>query len=128
MKLRKHLTVGLLSAAFIGSTLVVAPTTQAAVTSCYGSAKSYTKPADVRWYPSTGRLTTTSNCADINIKPNQSAYVEVCFYPTSGGSTCNSYKYAPAGQWTVVATDVRDGTRFQFHFASGAYNSGIWAG
>lgn len=128
MKLRKYLTVGLLSAAFIGSTLIVAPATQAAATSCFSSAKSYTKPTGARWYPTSGRLTTTSNCADINIKTNQSAYVEVCFYPTSGGSTCNSYKSAPAGQWTVVATGVKDGTQFQFHFASDAYNSGVWAG
>ncbi|MGW0285328.1 hypothetical protein ACWDXT_19725 [Streptomyces sp. NPDC003236] len=128
MKLRKHLTVGLLSAAFIGSTLIVAPTAQAAATSCYGSAKSYTKPTGARWYPTTGRLTTTSNCADINIKTNQSAYVQVCFYPTSGGSTCGAYKSAPAGQWTVIATGVKDGTQFQFLFASDAYNSGVWAG
>lgn len=47
---------------------------------------------------------------------------------TSVGSTCNSYKSAPAGQWTVVATGVKDGTQFQFYFASDAYNSGVWAG
>ncbi len=125
-----RIAAGAFSIAAIGGSLMLAPTAQAAATSCYGSAKSYSKPAGDRWYPAngTGRLTTTSNCADINIKPNQTTQIAVCFYPSSGGSQCQpSFKTAPAGQWTVVATDVRDGTRFIFDFAGTAAKSGVWA-
>ncbi|MFG2563454.1 hypothetical protein [Streptomyces sp. NPDC048496] len=102
-----------------------------AATSCYGSAKSYSKPSGDRWYPNNGqtRLTTPGNCNDINIKPNQTTSIAVCFYPSSGGSQCQaSFKTAPAGQWTVVATDVKPGTRFIFDFGSTTANTGVWAG
>ncbi|MFD3523149.1 hypothetical protein [Streptomyces sp. NPDC058653] len=99
--------------------------------SCYGSAKSYSKPAGQRWVPSNGSssLLTTGNCNDINIKPNTTTTIAVCFRPSSGGSSCQtSWKTAPAGQWTVVATDVLDGTRFIFDFGHTSANSGVWAG
>ncbi|MFI6086160.1 hypothetical protein ACIBBB_35405 [Streptomyces sp. NPDC051217] len=99
--------------------------------SCYGSAKSYSKSAGQRWFPNNGssKLLTTGNCNDINIKPNTTTTIAVCFYPSSGGVSCQgSFKTAPAGQWTVVATDVRDGTSFVFDFGHTSANTGLWAG
>ncbi|MFJ3159927.1 hypothetical protein [Streptomyces kanasensis] len=132
--MHKHLALGTLSAAVLVAGLVIAPTAQARPTgaeSCYGSAKSYSKPSGNRWYPNNGStsLTTTANCSDINIKPKTTRQIAVCFRPSSGGSQCQpSFKTAKAGVWTVVATDAKDGTRFIFDFASTTANSGVWAG
>ncbi|MEU1597073.1 hypothetical protein ABZ468_30530 [Streptomyces sp. NPDC005708] len=131
MHMIKRASAILLSAVALGGGVILAPNAQAAATSCYGSAKSYSKPAGDRWVPNNGqsRLTTTSNCNDINIKPNTTTSVAVCFYPSSGAAYCQSaFKTAPAGQWTVVATDVKDGTRFVFDFGNTTANSGVWAG
>ncbi|MEU4038451.1 hypothetical protein [Streptomyces collinus] len=135
MSIRKAVTASLFSAVLLGGVLAAAPAAQAQTSgetgalSCYGSAKSYSKPAGNRWYPQGGPyLTATTNCADINIKPNTTTSIAVCWLPSSGGSYCQgSYKTAPAGQWTVVATDVKDGTHFYFDFGSTAANSGVWA-
>ncbi|MFD5315710.1 hypothetical protein [Streptomyces sp. NPDC127098] len=95
---------------------------------CYDVINSYIKPAGQSYYPYGGPdLGTTSRCNDINILPNTSGYIAVCFKPSSGPQYCNGYRWAPAGQWTVVATDVRDGTRFYFAFASSARSTGGWA-
>ncbi|MGW5050376.1 hypothetical protein [Actinokineospora sp. NPDC004072] len=101
----------------------------ASALSCYGSAKSFSKPSGVRWYPSGGgHFTTTSNCADINVKLNAGRWIAVCFKPSSRPEYCQSnYTWAAAGQWTVIATDVLDGTRFYFDFDSTAAVSGVWA-
>lgn len=135
MSIRKAVTASLFSAVLLGGALAAAPAAQAqssgetVALSCYGSAKSYSKPSGNRWYPQGGPyLTTTSNCNDINIKPNTTTSIAVCWLPSSGGSYCqSSFKTAPAGQWTVVATDVLAGTRFYFDFKSTAANSGVWA-
>ncbi|MFE5401122.1 hypothetical protein ACFQ9Z_06900 [Streptomyces sp. NPDC056580] len=135
MNIRKTVTASLFSAVLLGGALAAAPTAQAqtdggtGALSCYGSAKSYSKPAGNRWYPQGGPyLTATTNCADINIKPNSTTSIAVCWLPSSGGSYCQSgFKTAPAGQWTVVATDVLAGTHFYFDFGSTAANSGVWA-
>ncbi|MFJ9733794.1 hypothetical protein ACIRUL_21060 [Streptomyces sp. NPDC101171] len=135
MSMGKTVSASLFAAALLGGVLAAAPAAQAQTSSetgaqsCYGSAKSYSKPAGNRWYPQGGPyLTSTSNCADINIKPGTSTSVAVCWLPSSGGSYCQStFKNAPAGQWTVVATDVKDGTHFYFDFGSTAANSGVWA-
>ncbi|MFG2261836.1 hypothetical protein [Streptomyces sp. NPDC048720] len=135
MSIGKTVSASLCAAALLGGVLAAAPAAQAQTSgetgaqSCYGSAKSYSKPAGNRWYPQGGPyLTSTSNCADINIKPGTGTSVAVCWLPSSGGSYCQStFKNAPAGQWTVVATDVKDGTHFYFDFGSTAANSGVWA-
>ncbi|WP_046495801.1 hypothetical protein [Streptomyces odonnellii] len=121
------LAAGELSAAS-ASTAAAGPQT---AQSCYGSAKSYSKPAGDRWVPNNGSTSflTTSNCNDINIKPNTTTTIAVCFLPSSGGWSCQtSFKTAPAGQWTVVATDVLDNTRFIFDFGHTSANTGVWAG
>lgn len=53
--------------------------------------------------------TTTTACADINIKPTVSRSFTVCFKTTGG---CNGFHYAAAGQWTAIATNVLNGTKF----------------
>lgn len=110
---------------------ITAPAAQAqssGAQSCYGSAKSFSKPSGNRWYPQGGpRLTVTGACNDINIKTDQTTQVGVCFHPSSGSEWCNSFKNARAGQWTVVATDVKRGTQFYFDFGSTAAKSGVWA-
>lgn len=136
MRIRSR-TIRILAVAALAAGGLTAATTSTATAgpltaqSCYGSAKSYSKPSGDRWYPNNGSttLTATSNCNDINIKPNTTTKVAVCFYQSSGSRYCqSSFKTAPAGQWTVVATDVLDGTRFIFDFGSTTANSGVWAG
>ncbi|MET7703144.1 hypothetical protein [Streptomyces sp. NPDC005485] len=69
-----------------------------------------------------GPYYTTSRCSDINLKLTSwgnanPLTVRVCFYPTSGGTTCNSwkefYKSSDLNTWRVIATDVKDGTKFR---------------
>ncbi|MFF3730205.1 hypothetical protein ACFYXM_07760 [Streptomyces sp. NPDC002476] len=135
MRIRKRVAAVLLSAAFVGGTMAIAPTAQAnepnqgAAASCYGSAKSYSKPDGSGYYPAgSATLTTTSNCSDINIKPNTNRYIAVCWVPSSGQVSCQAeYKLATGGQWNVIATNVQTGTRFYFVFRSTALSNGSWA-
>ncbi|GAA2954305.1 hypothetical protein [Streptomyces enissocaesilis] len=86
---------------------------------CYGGSVAYSKPDGNFYYPtsSTARLTTSSNCTDINVRPATNRYIKVCFYPSSGGSYCQAdYTYARSGQWNVIATDVGDGTKYRLLF------------
>ncbi|MFC4468973.1 hypothetical protein ACFPH6_31385 [Streptomyces xiangluensis] len=56
---------------------------------------------------------TTSNCRDIQIKPEFTVLVKVCFQST-GCQRANTF--AALDKWTVVATNVRDGVPFRFQF------------
>ncbi|MGX7827918.1 hypothetical protein ACTG9Q_22800 [Actinokineospora sp. 24-640] len=120
-------------AALVGATATTPATAETAgdssALSCYGSAKSFSKPADYHDYPpGSGFLATTANCADINLKPTTTRSVKVCFLPYSAPLYCQSgYKTANANQWTVIATNVADNTRFYFLFASAAAAGGQWA-
>ncbi|MGW3498334.1 hypothetical protein [Streptomyces sp. NPDC001020] len=136
MRTRKRVAAVLLSAAFASSAMVVAPAAQAnelnqgVVASCYGSTKSYSKPDSVGAYPwrIDDYLTTTSNCTDINIKPNTNRYISVCFVPSTGSPYCQAdYTLATGGQWNTIATDVKTGVRFFFKFRSSAESNGSWA-
>ncbi|MCD7445678.1 hypothetical protein K4B79_46830 [Streptomyces lincolnensis] len=105
-----------------------ATTAGAAAQSCYGT-WTYNKPSDTFFQPASYLYLATDNCADINIKTNTSRQVKVCFYASGGGlDYCqSSYKTTTAGQWKVIATDVIDGTKFKFQFASSAASSGLRA-
>ncbi|MGO4753495.1 hypothetical protein AB4212_33660, partial [Streptomyces sp. 2MCAF27] len=82
-------------------------------TACYDVLTSYSKPSGQKYFPYNGqRLQTTSRCSDINIMPNASGYIAVCFHPSSGSEYCNGWTAATANKWNVVATGVRDGTQF----------------
>lgn len=73
---------------------------------------------------SPGYYQTTSGCSDININPDKSTNVKVCFV---GGSCQATRKYAAAGRWTAIATGVRDNTRFYFSFSDSSAFGGGWA-
>jgi hypothetical protein len=96
-----------------------------AMSTCYGDAPTFHKVAGNTDFPIDNYLKTSSRCSDINIKPRTSMYVKVCFAAT--GSCQANFKYAAAGQWTVVATNVRDNSQFWFRFSSTSANSGFAA-
>ncbi|WP_416982099.1 hypothetical protein [Streptomyces sp. T028] len=111
---------------------VVASATTASAATCYGG-ESYFSSGNY-YFPesSTGRLTTTSRCGDINVRFTNniitpSRKVRVCFYPSSGSAYCqSSYTTVYGGSWGVVADDVLDGTKFRLQFESG-WVQGYWA-
>ncbi|MFA7764435.1 hypothetical protein ACGFNX_10995 [Streptomyces sp. NPDC048723] len=131
MEIGRRFTTGLCTAALVGGALAAAPTAQArmpeSAASCFDSSTSYSKPAGDVDLPA-GRLFSTSNaCADINIKPSTNRYVKVCF-ETQGRLECQpKYTLARGGQWTAIATNVRDGALFAFSFRSEAVSNGRWA-
>ena len=123
-------------------TLFTAPAATAsqssAAVTCYGGAYNWDAGADngiiTKWIPGGDDLADTvfagqrlyqasTRCNDINLRIdsyNGLPYVlaKVCFYPSSGGRFCNSEKRFNAGDhaWRVIATDVRDTTRFEVEF------------
>lgn len=107
--------------------------TPASAATCYGGAKSYTLADGSYAYPnespntSSGWLTTSSRCADINIKPKRDVRVRACFKSSSGTITCNALRDADEGVWTVVASDVLDGTKFRISFTTHGPDSGSYA-
>ncbi|MER6345182.1 hypothetical protein ACWC10_37930 [Streptomyces sp. NPDC001595] len=107
------------------STASAAPT---GVQSCYGSAKSFvtTYVSPYHRWPGSGSATTTSNCGDINVKPVYGDDVRTCFLPSSGGVSCNAWRWINAGSWGLAATDVKDGTKFYLQFRIG-YEEGLVA-
>ncbi|WBB81824.1 hypothetical protein O7606_10950 [Micromonospora sp. WMMD882] len=68
---------------------------------------------DTLEWPGTGWAWTTASCRDVNIRPGTGVNARVCFRKTG---SCNSWKWAPAGSWKVIATDVIDGTAFHLQF------------
>lgn len=82
------------------------------IQSCYGSAKSYTTNASWEWPPA-GWAKTTSACADITIKPNQGTYARACFQVNG---YCSTMRWAPAGTWTMITSNVYDGSDFSIDF------------
>jgi hypothetical protein len=98
------------------ATAADAPATAAAVT-CFGGAASFTKPAGVAQAPQGPGVffRTSSRCRDINIRPNNGTSARVCFEATG----CQLVRVpAPALQWTVIATNVRDGALFRIDFGN----------
>ncbi|MFJ4716011.1 hypothetical protein [Streptomyces sp. NPDC088785] len=123
MRIRSRVAPFALAGVVIGSGLglglattasaAAGPAAPTAALSCYGSAKSYTTDNVGFWPAGSGFAYTTSNCADINVKPTTTRRVRVC-WKTSG--TCNGYRNAPAGQWTVAASGVLDGSGYWLDF------------
>lgn len=145
---RRKVFTGLVAAvALTGAALLTAPAagaagpetrtaagTTAVAASCYGGER-YIPTTSPGFYPSgSSRLTTSSRCNDINLRitnnDSNGKKVRVCFYPSSGGLQCqSSWKRVYGSSWRVIATDVRDGTRFKFQFShtTGSVR-GYWAG
>ncbi|WP_200304117.1 hypothetical protein [Streptomyces adelaidensis] len=102
--------------------LTVGTATTASAATCKGGAVAKTfnmgqDEAEHRFGP----YTTTSRCNDINLRITtwgnaNPLMVRVCFHPSSGGTSCNSWKeFTRANalnEWRVIATDVRDGTSY----------------
>lgn len=121
-------TTGAVLLAATGLTVGVGQTASAAT--CYGGAEPFKRPPQAKYSPTTGWYKTTSRCNDINIKiariPDNllARQVRVCF--ENGG--CQSvYKRAKVNEWTVIATDVKDGTTFRFQFETADGVVGHWA-
>jgi hypothetical protein len=77
-----------------------------------------TKAAGSHYAPGGSWLTTTSNCADINLSLGwgvQDRQVKVCFQ--SGGCQ-GSYTVAKSDMWNVIAANVKTGTKYKFYFTS----------
>ncbi|MEU3732045.1 hypothetical protein AB0E81_21940 [Streptomyces sp. NPDC033538] len=130
MPMRQRIAATAMSTVLAGGALGLAPAAQAhdiAPASCYGSANSYLKPAGTYWLPAGDVFSTSSACADINIKPNTNRYVKVCV-ESGGAQTCQkNYTLARAGQWTVIARSGGVGELFAFEFRSDAKSTGSWA-
>jgi len=104
----------------VGAVAVAGPADAA---TCHGGAKEFSIP----WYygsfylPSSGTWTTSNRCKDINLKftnANIDYEVRVCFFPSSGGMSCQGSYKKVRNSWKVVASDVKDGTKFKFQFRS----------
>ncbi|MGH4028184.1 hypothetical protein ACQB60_04510 [Actinomycetota bacterium Odt1-20B] len=88
----------------------------AGVQSCYGSAQKYTAVGypslNTAIWPDGRWATTTSKCADINVKTNYTRNVRVCWET----GACTGFTLAREGKWTVAAPRVPNGTRFRLYF------------
>ncbi|MEV0217884.1 hypothetical protein [Streptomyces sp. NPDC050704] len=101
--------------------LTVGTASTAAAATCKGGAvsKTFNMGSDQSEHRF-GPYTTTSRCNDINLRFTTwgnagMLAVRVCFHPSSGGTTCNSWKEfykSDLDEWRVIASDVRDGTRY----------------
>ncbi|MFW6689448.1 hypothetical protein [Streptomyces sp. MAR4 CNX-425] len=122
----------LVSGALTGTTAAAATASEGATAgvqgACYDGAGSFSKGSGGHLAPGYV-LTTSSNCNDINLyMTSGNRYVKVCFYPSSGKDYCqSSYKYAKLGAWKVIATDVKDSTKYRFFFSSTGSASGWYA-
>ncbi|MFJ9621962.1 hypothetical protein [Streptomyces sp. NPDC101181] len=94
------------------------------VLACRDHAKSYTKAKGKK---NTATATTTGRCTDIQIRTNTARKVRVCLKPSGGGTNCRPWKTTKAKTWKNLASDVADGTKFYFNFASSARSTGKWA-
>jgi len=121
-------SAGAILLAATGLTLGVNASADAAT--CYGGAATFTKESGLRYAPTDAWFKTTSRCKDINVKLRRDPvfrgeYVKVCFR----NAGCQpSFKYAENDVWTVIATDVKDGTSFRLVFDTDRIVSGHWAG
>jgi hypothetical protein len=125
---RLAVSAGVVLLAATGLTLGVQASADAAT--CYGGAVSFKKKPNAKYDPPSGWYKTTSRCNDINIKIGRypenllARDVKVCF---ENGGCQSAYKRAKVDEWTVIATDVKDGTTFRFQFETTSGVIGHWA-
>lgn len=117
-------------------TLTLGTASTAAAATCYGGAvnKTFNMGQDEAAH-TFGRYTTTSRCKDINLRFTEwgnanPLFVRVCFHPSSGGTTCNSWKEFTSkhvDDWRVIAEDVKDGTKYsiQMDFGSNTFKADL---
>ncbi|MFB7918525.1 hypothetical protein [Streptomyces sp. NPDC056061] len=71
---------------------------------------------DPAFWPARGTYaTTTSRCADINLKLDSTRSVRTCFKKGTGW-TCNAWRQLSGGKWGLAASDVLDNTDFFLQF------------
>lgn len=70
-----------------------------------------------------GTYTTTSQCQDINLRSTSGTSYRACVIFVRLGSNCNYDTAVPAsGAWVNIATNVKDGTRFNVRIYKGGRN------
>ncbi|TCC19623.1 hypothetical protein [Kribbella speibonae] len=118
--------IGRITAAFVLAATglsagAVAAAGPADAATCYGGAKVVDIPwsYDTFYLPASGTWSTSSRCEDINLKLTDAIIdyeVRVCFFPSSGGMSCQGSYKKVGKSWKVIASDVKDGTKFKFQF------------
>lgn len=112
------------------SILVAMPAPKAQAAGCHwfnyeASAGGYTTGAGIVSYTPRYTVPSSSTCNDINLAsiyapdPNIGwicANVRVRFYPSSGGSYVNGWKWYCPNRTMVVASDVSNGTKYRLEF------------
>ncbi|GHG91774.1 hypothetical protein [Streptomyces lanatus] len=111
----------------LASGLTLATAASANAVTCYGGAASYTKKANKYIQPPDlrGYYVTTNRCSDINIKTNSAVDVKVCMRTGHMTYACpDRYTRTTAGQWKVIAYDMKDGFAFNLYFKNSAEHTG----
>jgi len=129
LKTPKRLAAGAGAALLAATGLTLGVSASADAATCYGGAETFKKPDNAKYAPTSGWYKTTNRCNDINIQVareglSKGRNVKVCF---QNGGCQSAYKLAKANEWTVIATDVKDGTTFRFQFESAKGAAGKWA-
>ncbi|WP_086666197.1 hypothetical protein [Lentzea kentuckyensis] len=74
-------------------------------------------------YIDLGTYTTTSQCNDINLRSTNGTSYKACVIFVNHTSACNYQTSVPGGgSWVNIATDVKDGTRFNVRIFKGGAN------
>lgn len=120
-------SMGAVLLATAGLTVGAGQTASAAT--CYGGAETFKKATNAKYAPTSGWFKTTSRCNDINLMVAREGQlkgrnVRVCF---ENGGCQSAYTLAERDEWTVIATDVKDGTTFRFQFETATAAAGKWA-
>jgi hypothetical protein len=90
----------------------------------YGPGVGFPETPDNQFnYRFSGAYKTTSQCKDINMKNTSSTHIiKGCVSFGASNDKCNYWTIIQPGYWGTIATNVKDGTTFQF--AAGAYAVG----
>ena len=132
-KMKKRIVVMVSGLALLGGAITAATTIApepALAAGCYDSAKSfYKRPSGYEIPTGSGWWKTTSNCNDINIRladnsTHDARTVKVCFERTG----CQgSWTTVRKDRWTVVASNVKDGTTYRLKYSTYKGSPGLRA-
>ncbi|MBM0257177.1 MULTISPECIES: hypothetical protein [unclassified Micromonospora] len=116
-------TTAALSLLALGSPAQAAPETNlfGSYATCYGGAvRSYFQTGG--WGGDAGPYRTSTRCKDINVRNASEFGVEACVIFVDKTDKCNYRTYLPSKSgFITVATNVRDGVRFQVRFETLRY-------
>lgn len=97
------------------------PNLASTLTSCYGGAV-HRVFQQGGWGGEVGTFTTSTRCADINVRNDSSFSTNACVIFVDKTSSCNYWTYLPArSSWFTVATNVKDGVNFRVRFSNNFY-------